>query len=372
MSARAWGPIDVTGSMNGSRKARLAQFGRPPVDVHREEQRADRRPSLAMARAGSSPSSGTSPARSGRSSRRAPVREASAPSACPRRLCPAAAARCRARSRRSTVSSRSRAAGSARPGRHPDQVPGGAPRRTDRPRPALEPARRRPTRRRSARSAPRRRARIGLRSRPHRVGPSRRRALPRACPEPAAGSPSTRSSRDAGSRAASRWTSTAGSIQPPACVGAATPMNVRRPAAASATSRARAERKAPAPGSCPRRGSSPATSSPAAHASRTPATSDLAAKPLNTELSRRARIGPRALCDRRRESRELLRPFRSQPADRIQHALDVVGRFARLQHRDGDIDELLDRRDRHDRPARIDRRGALGRGRGGGPNGRRR
>ena len=65
--------------------------------------------------------------------------------------------------------------------------------------------------------------------------------------------------------------------------------------------------------------------------------------------------GPSAFGDRRRQTRHALGPIAGEPADGVQDALQVVGGFAGLEHRDGDIDERLERRQRLDRPGRIDR-----------------
>ena len=178
----------------------------------------------------------------------------------------------------------------------------------------------------------------------------------------------TRSSRDAGGRAASRPTSTAGSIQPPVWVGRSDPTErIDRPPAASATSRARADRKAPAPGSDDGLAAS--------------GVDELAGRPgqedgrdvgpagrsrVNGELSRRARMvrARLAIVAVRRDTP--VRPVAGKPADRVQDPLDVVGGLAGLEHRNGDVDEGLDRRQRLDRPGGIDgRRPRLARPHGG-------
>ena len=161
----------------------------------------------------------------------------------------------------------------------------------------------------------------------------------------------------------SRRTSTTGSIQPPR-VGRRRrrSTNDRAAAAASATSRARADRKAPAPGSTDEWIGSGSTTSPGR-----PGQQDggdvrpgVEAAERMALASREDRPGP--LGERRGQAREPVRSLGRQSADSFEDPLDVVGGFTGLQHRDGDVDERLERRQGLDGTGRIDRRRACGRG----------
>ena len=66
--------------------------------------------------------------------------------------------------------------------------------------------------------------------------------------------------------------------------------------------------------------------------------------------------GPGALAIGAVSRDEPLRPIDGEAARPPRAPFDVIGRFAGLDHRDRDVDERLDRRDRLDRPVGIDRR----------------
>ena len=97
------------------------------------------------------------------------------------------------------------------------------------------------------------------------------------------------------------------------------------------------------------------TTSPAVHARSNAATSARASKPANGHPVAARDERPGTLGDRRGQPPEAIGTFAAHPPDGVEDALDVVGRFAGLEDRDGDVHERVERVDGLDRAVGIDR-----------------